>query len=110
MGAVKKIKTLLLKPHHIAFSGLSLLIIAALIWYFYSRRHAEGFADASPMPSLPSITGAPPTLTDYQNPAKYPGISQILTIVSKDANYQKDKTQFKTDLDKAVDLLTASAK
>jgi hypothetical protein len=103
---LKKIKTLLLKPHHIAFSGLSLIIIAALVWYFYSGRESEGFQDASPMPSLPT----PVTLTDYQNPAKYPGISQILTIISKDANYQKDKTQFKTDLDKAIDLMTASSK
>lgn len=42
---IKKLKNILLKPHHIAFSGLTVLILIGVAWYFYSSRRMEGFAD-----------------------------------------------------------------
>ena len=40
---IKKLKNILLKPHHIAFSGLTILILIGVAWYFYSSRRMEGF-------------------------------------------------------------------
>ena len=40
---LKSVKRMLLKPHHIAFSGLTILILIGVAWYFYSSRRMEGF-------------------------------------------------------------------
>ena len=48
--ALKKMKTMLLKPHYIVLSGLSLILVGIVVWYFFfsgRRSGFEGFADAT---------------------------------------------------------------